>query len=401
MRWNPFRRGDKPAEQRAISFQDLWGSGASPLELLNSNSIDTALSLVPVFASTRLLADSIASLPLQTLRKGSDGINTQIKGAAITLKPTQFGTTYDWIHRLVTSLVVRGNAYGLVVARDRLGYPTQIEWLHPDQVGLQDNRTIKAPVWYYYGRVVEPRDMVHIPWFTIPGLILGQSPISYYRTTLETGLQAQLYGRDWFANGSIPSGVLETDQPVTKDQSDVIKNRFKKAADGRDLVVLGNGAHFKPITVMPEEAQFLGTLKATANQIAAIYGIPPEMIGGEVGHPMTYHNAEQVSINFVTFTLRPYLMKIEAALSDLLPGGQCVKFDIDELLRADTLTRYQAHHIALSDGWKNKDEVRGSEDLSPIPGGDGQKFGAPTPPDPAIANPAPPNAPPDPQGGTP
>jgi HK97 family phage portal protein len=393
VRFWPSRR--KKSEERAITFQDLWGSGAST-DGRNSSSIDTALSLVPVFASTRLLADSISGLPLQTFRD-SGGACVQIADAPLTMKPTQFGTEYDWIHRLVTSLVIRGNAYGLVVARDKNGYPTMVEWLHPDQVGIQDNRTIEAPVWYYYGRVIDNADLIHIPWFTVPGLVLGLSPITYFRTTLETGLGAQEYGRDWFDNGSIPAGVLETDQPVNKEQAEIVKSRFKKAAKGRDLVVLGSGATFKPITVMPEEAQFLGTLKATANQIAAIYGIPPEMVGGAVGHPMTYHNAEQQSINFVTYTLQPYLRKIETALSELLPRGQYVKFNVDALLRADTITRYQAHHLALSDGWKNRDEVRADEDMAPLPNGEGEKFGVPKPPDPGIAEPTPP----DPQGGAP
>jgi HK97 family phage portal protein len=398
MRFLSFRRKN---ENRSITFQKLWGSGAANVELLQANSIDTALSFVPVFAATRLLADSIASLPLQTYRESADGTHTQIADPALFTNPTQFGTLYDWIHRAVTSLVIRGNAYGLVTARDKNGYATQVEWLHPDQVGLQDNRTINPPVWYYYGRVIPDADMIHIPWFTLPGLILGQSPIAAYRTTLETGLHAQMYGRDWFRNGSIPSGVLETDQPVTKDQAELIKSRFKKSADGRDVVVIGSGAHFKPITVLPEEAQFLGTLKATANQIAAIYGIPPEMIGGAVGHPMTYHNAEQQNINFVTFTLQPYLTKLEMALSAQLPRGQYVKFNLDSLLRADTLTRYQAHHLALSDGWKSRDEVRATEDLPPLPDGQGEKPSDPQPPKIPVPLPPMPDSTKPPQGGSP
>jgi len=288
--------------------------------------------------------------------------------------PTAYGTSYDWLHRLVTSLVLRGNAYGLVVSRTPTGIPTQIEWLDPDEVSIQDNRSIAPPVWYYQGRIIDNDDFVHIPWFTVPGFIKGLSPVGAYQTTLSTGIHAQNYGNEWFQNGSIPSGLLQTEHPVTQEQATLIKSRFKKAAKGRDVAVLGLGVSFKPITVMPEEAQFLGTIKATANQIAAIYGVPPTRIGGSMDHSMTYQNAEQESIRFVTDCLMPYLTKIEMALSALLPRGQCVKFNLDALLRADTLTRYQAHHYALTGRWKNRDEIREIEDLPPLPNGEGESF---------------------------
>jgi HK97 family phage portal protein len=179
--------------------------------------------------------------------------------------------------------------------------------------------------------------------------------------------------------------VLETDQPVNQEQALIIKARFAAATRGREPVVLGAGTKYRPITVPPDESQFLDTIRATATQVAAIFGVPADKIGGEPGGSMTYANVEQAALDFVTFTLRPYLVRIETMLTGLLPRPQIVKANADALIRADALTRYQAHHLALSDGWQSRDEIRRIEDLPPIPGGD-QYAPIPTPaaPGPAI-----------------
>ena len=195
---------------------------------------------------------------------------------------------------------------------------------------------------------------------------------------LETGLFAQEFGRDWFGNGAIPSGIVKASGPVNEANSKVVKSRFTEAASGREVVVLGDGLDYQPITVPPEESQFLATMKATAGQVAAIYGVPPEMIGGETGASMTYQNVEQQQINFVTHSLRPYLLKLESALTTLLPRPQYLKYSVDALVRADMAARYAAHHLALTDGWKSKDEVRALEDLPPLPDRQGAGY-APLP----------------------
>lgn len=369
MRWWPFGR---KAEQRTISFQDVWGSGAD-IATFRGESIGTALSLVPVFAASRLIADSIASLPLETYRK-SGAQKTRARDPKLVTDPTNFGTAYDWVHRAVTSLVLRGNAYGLILKRDSVGTPTLIEWLNPDEVSLEQDDTAYAPKWSWRGGTIEPDNMTHIPGFTLPGKVLGLSPISQYKNTVEIGLQAQAFGRDWFRNGSTPAAVLETTEEVTQEQADGIKRRFKQAAKGREPVALGLGVSYKPISVPAEESQFLATIRASKTDIANIYGIPPEMIGGETGQSMTYDTNEQQQIQLHTFALRPHLVKIECALSRLLPGNLYVKFNADAVLRADTKTRYEAYHYAISNGWMTRDEVRAIEDLPPLPNGEGSGY---------------------------
>jgi HK97 family phage portal protein len=141
--------------------------------------------------------------------------------------------------------------------------------------------------------------------------------------------------------------------------------------------------------VPPEEAQFVETMKMTTNQIAAVYGIPPEMIGGESGSSMTYANVEQQQINFVMFTLRPWLVRLETAFSALLPDRQYVKFNSDALIRADLKTRWEVNQIRVNMGAANVDEIRAQEDEPPLPNGQGQKYGpvAPAAPRQTTTNP--------------
>lgn len=364
-------------EQRAISYQDLWGSGrVSNLDLI-SDVQERALRLAPVFGAVRLLGDNIATTPFVGYQVSADDTRDRLPTQPALLQtPTQHGTVVDWRMRMVTSIALRGNAYGLPTGLDNLGRVTQLEWLHPNDVSLEEDDVMKPARWYVLGRRVE--QLVHIPWFVMPGRVLGLSPIKAFKTLIETGLQAEAFGHDWFANGSVPSGVLESDQVVNKATAEILKDRFKAAARGRDVVALGVGAKYKPITVPPEESQFLQTIKATATQIATIFGVPPEKIGGEPGGSLTYTTAALAGDDLLRFTLRAYLVRIETALSNLLPSSQIVRANADALTRPDLLTRYQAHQIALNAGFLNRDEVRRIEDRPPIVGGD-QYTPLPTP----------------------
>ncbi|WP_282695489.1 phage portal protein [Streptomyces sp. CC208A] len=365
--WWPFRRKQ---QQRAISYQDVWGSGAD--QVLRGTSQERALRLSPVYAATRLLADSVASLPLKTfLAVGETRWPSPLP--ELFRHPAAVGTRYDWLHRAMTSLTLRGNAYGLIVATDAAGWPTQIEWLHPDDVSIEDNLA-PVPVWYYQGRRLDDGQMFHIPAYTLPGQTLGLSPIAYFASTTETGLLAQQFGRDWFANGSTPAAVLETDMEVTREAADILKARFKEASAGRDVVALGGGVKYRPISVPANESQFLETIKATANQVAAIYGVPAEKIGGETGGSLTYNTVELDSIDFLSWTLRPWLSRLELAFSQLRPSVEEVRFNADAMIRTDLKTRYEAHGMALDQGWRNRDEVRAIENEAPLPNGLGQTY---------------------------
>lgn len=344
-------------------------------------SQESALTLIPVYAANRLLGDTISTLPLQSYRKIDLDTRQRMNYLPALFQALEDdGHLTDWIHRCVTSLTLRGNAIGLIVDRDGFGFPTQITWLKPGDVHC-DDANMMSPVWYWRGVRIPTADILHIPWFTVPGKVMGLSPIEAMAAACNTGLQAQAYGSDWFANGGVPPGTFKNaSKTIPPEEAQVIKRRLTAAIRTHEPIVYGNDWDYNAIAIPPEESQFLETMQATATQIAAIYGIPPEMIGGSTGASLTYNTVEQNALQFVNFTLRPWLVKIERAFSAIMPARQYVKFNADALVRADAKSRTDLYHWALVDGWRNKDEIRALEDLDPIPNGEGQEY-APTPVD--------------------
>lgn len=366
-------------EARAIGFQEFFGRGGDT-RLLGGEA--GALRLAAVYSATQLLANGLASLPLHEFHEDVSGARTPVPPSLLVTDPSEIGTAFDWKFQVTQSLAARGNAYGLPTAFDRDGRIERCEWLHPDQVALDGEDDVldwlgRRPRWLVDGRPAE--QLVHLRNYVLPGRILGLSPIGAFRTVIETGLQAQQYGRDWFANGSVPAGVLETEQPVRQADALLLKERFKLAASGRDVVTLGRGTKYKPIGVAANESQFLETIQATSTTIAAIFGVSPEDIGGETGGTLTYNTDETRARRLVRVSLRPYMSRIEEALSSLRPPGRVLRFNADAQLRAETLARYQAHEIALRNGWANVDEVRQIEDQPPLPNGKGQEYVKPKP----------------------
>jgi HK97 family phage portal protein len=332
-----------------------------------------ALSLAPVFACNRILASSVSTLPLKAYRKLGDTREPMSSLPALFANLQTDGELVPWLHRAVTSLALRGNAYGLITQRDGFGFPTVITWLDPSKV--YPNSQDFARPWLVNGQPVNREDMFHIPWFTLPGETLGLSPISAFATTINVGIQSQQYGSDWFDAGGVPSGTFKnTAQTVDQDTAGEVKRRLTNAIKTRQPIVYGNDWDYTPITVSPGEAQFIETTQMSATQIAAIYGVPPEMVGGETGNSMTYQNVEQQAINFVTFTLRPWLVLLEAAFSSILPDRQYVRFNSDALVRADLKTRFEVHAIAKGIGVLSVDDIRELEDRPPLPGGQGKDY---------------------------
>jgi HK97 family phage portal protein len=186
------------------------------------------------------------------------------------------------------------------------------------------------------------------------------------------GLYAQSFGYDYFANGGHPPGTFRntTQDIVDQGAAAAIKARVGAAIRTREPLVYGKDWEYTPLSVSPAEAQFLETIRATATQVATIYSIPAEMIGGDTGRSMTYATVELNSIQYVQWAVRPWLATIEAALSALLPERQYVKFNADALIRTDTKTRYEVYEIARKIGLQSQNEQRRLEDLPAVPGGD-------------------------------
>jgi len=376
-------------EKRAISFQDVWGTGGAwPSQTALSRvdvNVDSALGLSAVLRSVRLLSDVVSSLPVHAYRgSGADRVRLPSQPRLIT-DPSLVLTLDEWLGQAMTSVLLYGNAYGIVVTRDRLGVPTGVEWVSPTHMTVARTSALVKPTYRLSGDTISAEDVLHIRGFMKPGAVAGSAPLTLQRETIGLGIAAQKFGAQWFGDGATPSAVLTSDAPIDETQATTIKARFIAAIRGnREPAVLGAGMKYQQIQVAANESQFLETNTAVVNDVARAFGIPAEMIGGGgQGSSLTYSNREQSAIDFLTFSVNPWLVRIESALSAQLPGGTFVKFNPDALLRTDTKTRYEAHKTALGSHFLTIDEVRALEDRRPLdngeqfpPAGNGQSVGA-------------------------
>jgi HK97 family phage portal protein len=279
----------------------------------------------------------------------------------------------DWLYQLTMSWLLRGNAYGLVLERDGVGRPSQVLLQHPDDVQAQRAED-GSVVWRVRGQVVDPGRMWHQRVYPIPGSILGMSPVSMHATTIGLGISAERFGEQWFADGAHPSGMLVNDsaKDITPEQATTLKQRFMAAVRGtREPVVMGQGWRYQQLQIAPNESQFLETQQMTSAECARIFGPGmPEILGYATGGNLTYANVEQRSLDLLTYALDPWLVRIEKILTEHLPAPRYVRFNRNALLRTDTLTRYQAHEIALRAKFNVVNEIRDLEDLPPVPWGD-------------------------------
>jgi HK97 family phage portal protein len=328
--------------------------------------------LAPVYAAARLLADSVASLPLQAYRDTGDA-RTKIATPSLFASPAASGTLFDWLYALMSSLVLQGNAYGLVVARDGFGFATMIEWLAPSCVRVDDSGPRVR--YFYEGRELPVEDVFHVRGFVLPGSVEGVSPVRYFATMIGAGLSAEKYSADWFDNGGIPPGTFKNSgMTITPTQADEITSRLVNKIRTRKPLVYGQDWDYNALSLPPGEVQFIESMQLTATQIAAIYGIPPERIGGVRGSSLTYATQEQEEIAFITSTLRPWLIRLEQAFFRILPERVYVRFNVDAMLRVDAMTRRRIYQIDRQIGLRNIDELRALEELPPLPDGRGQDY---------------------------
>ena len=353
-----FRRSSIEARSGNDGWFSLLGNGKGL-----DGSMKSALRLVPLYAATSLIADSIAIMPCSEYEStgGSKVKAKQQSQLMLDPHPAATMTRIEWLHQYTTSFLLRGNAYGLIVAVDSGGVPSKIAWLHPDSVTVDENGS--QPKYQYKGKDLDPSTVVHIPWYPVPGSVVGLSPIGQFQQMLETGSMAERYGADWFTNGSTPSGHLKYGNgSLTGSDSAKVKARFKAAVANNDLFVSGNDWEWTALSVKPDEAQFLETIKATANQIAAIYRVDPSDIGGEAGNSLTYSTLEMNQIKFQTRALQPIFTRLEHHITRLLPEFHYMKFNPDALVRTDIKTRTEVNKLNLEIGMLTLDEGRELEE---------------------------------------
>jgi len=337
----------------------LFGGNVNP-------TMDQALRVSAVWACVRLLAQTVSMMPLHAFTMQS-GVRVPISDPPIVTRPSSDASTPDFVYMTMVSLLLRGNAYGRIVRRDPQGYAAQIELMNPDNVQARQDVGTGKTVYSTNGVVIpDQRSVWHVRAFRTPGSTLGLSPIQYASQAINTDAAISSFALGYFQDAPHPSSVLTSEQSVNQEQARTIKERFLASMNGREPLVLGAGLKFAPLSVTPEESQFLQTQKYGVAGIARIFGVPPEMIAGESGNSMTYANIESKGIDFLTYGVQWWLTCIEAAYSQLMPGQKHARFDTSVLTRTDLEGRTKAGAIAIASKQQTPDEVRAWSDLPPL-----------------------------------
>jgi HK97 family phage portal protein len=356
--------------RRRTEDRQLWNVGDIPMPSTYAGvgvNADSAMRLSAVWACVRLLADCVSTLPVDVYRQGDATPMATLP--PLLAQPAADADLCDWLYMLMASLLLRGNGYGNITARTGAGLlPAQVDLAHPDFV-VPPNITDppQQRVYRINGVEYEPADVFHVRAYRMPGSLVGLSPVTYAKQAIGLGLAAEKYGAKFFGDSAIPSGVLTTAESINQTVADTLKERWNfKFQDSREIAVLGHGATFQPITVSPEESQFLDTTKANVATICRFYGVPPEMVAGETAGHMAYTSPEQRSTDLLVYAIRPWLVRLERAISRLLPRNQTVKFNADAIVRVTLLDRYQAHAAGIAAGFLTVNEARQLEDLPPL-----------------------------------
>jgi len=331
-------------------------------EAINETS---ALEVSAVLAAVSLLADSVASLPIRSVRHiGDRVVSRPVPG---WLSGSRTVTQYELIHMIVSSLALHGNAYVFIDRADGL-LPVSLTPLHPYNV--QVNVIDRQRYYQVNGGTIPQDQMLHIRWWTPPQAATGLSPIEMQKTTIGLALAMERHLAQFYGEGATPSSVLEVDGDLTADQAKALQATWETQNKRRRRpAVLTNGMKWRAITSDAASMEMNASRELQIAQVARIYRVPAYMIGAR-GESNTYTNNEAAGQHFVTYTLLPWLRRIESALSSLMPSPQELMFDTAGFLRADQMNRYRVHGMGIQYGFLTPNEARAVEGLEPYDGGD-------------------------------
>lgn len=348
-----------------------WFALAGPTSAVTP---ETAMSLPSIYAALRHIIDFGSTLPIDSFRR--DG-NDRIK-----IKPPQLIAGLDapgrpgavtWVGQALYGIASIGNAVGWITETDGFGFPIGIRWLRRQDWSFDE----LTKQWYVYGQRVSSSQVFHIPWIVPPGYVLGMSPLEIFIATIKAGLSAQDYS-DIKRGGGVPPTVLKNSQRTfTPGEAETIKNRAVASFQRGEPFVTGSDWDLSAVAIPPNQAQFIQTLKLTAGQVGAIYGVDPVEIGGEAPNSLTYATEEARQLKRAA-NVNPYMERIEAAITRVLPNRQYVRFNIDAKIRVDVNTRIDIIGAQIADGRLSVNEARALEDRPPVPGGDRYNIAAPS-----------------------
>jgi len=359
--WN---RKDSVEEERTSPGGNT-GTGVIPptrSEIVYSQ--DLALSLGSVFRCTQIISTTLAQLPL-IVKRGDEEVTPPL-----ATRPDINSPTNDFWGATATSLALNGNFYWYVT-RDQAGNVKNLEVLNPKDVTVTKEPRVGAkPKYGYAGKTLPAKNIQHGRLMVLPGAVKGIGPLQACRSDNEYEKKLQEYGNSFLTNGGIPTGVLSTDQYLNTEQANAYRTAWNEAQTERGLAVLGAGLSYAPISLSPEDLQFLENQKFSTLSIARIFGVPPIFLGAGIeGSSLTYSTTETLGILFLQTTMSDYIVSIEQAFTDLLPRGQKATFRLDSLLRSDLKTRVDAYSTFIDKGVITPQEVRLLEGYGPNPVG--------------------------------
>jgi HK97 family phage portal protein len=360
----------RKTEQRS---SDHWfGTGADYDS--RTVSAERAAHLAPVYSAIRCIVDFLSTLPVDSYRlNGETRTSTALPLLLRSQNDIGRPGLGNWIGQAGYGLATAGNAVGWISETDGFGFPSVVNWLRREWWSFDETNK----QWYVGGQPVGSSQIVHIPWIVPTGHTLGLSPIEHYAAIVRAGLSAQDYA-DVRRGGGLPPAVLKnTQQIIAPDAASVIRDRAVSAFSSGKPFVTGNDWDLSISVIPPSHTQFIETLKLTATEIAAIYGIDPREIGGEAAGSLTYTTDESRPLNRAN-DMRPYMVRLENAFNRLLPERQFVKLNVDATFRTDTKTRTDVIGAQLADGRLSLNEARALEDRPPVPGGDFHNAPAPS-----------------------
>ena len=376
-------------EDRTVgsSFTFFMGNSSSGKTVTERS----AMQMTAVYACVRILSEAVAGLPLHFYRYKEDGSKEKAIDSNLYHllhdEPNPEMSSFVFRETLMTHLLLWGNAYAQII-RNGKGEIIALYPLMPNKMSV--DRDENGKLYYAYTRsdcepntmngssvVLEPKDVLHIPGLGFDGLV-GYSPIAMAKNAIGLAIATEEFGSKFFANGAAPSGVLEHPGTI-KDPTRVREawqSQFGGSGNSGKVAVLEEGMKYTPISISPEQAQFLETRKFQINEIARIFRVPPHMVGDL--EKSSFSNIEQQSLEFVKYTLDPWVVRWEQSLSrSLLSEDEkkryFFKFNLEGLLRGDYQSRMNGYAIARQNGWMSANDIRELEDLdklSPEQGGD-------------------------------
>jgi HK97 family phage portal protein len=372
----------QPLEQREGWYALPGGFGyAVSSGAIPGGEVDRALSNAASWACIDVLADALSRTPFDAIRGLTPADRRPVDPPPqILANPSGITTPDVWKSQLAWSLLTDGNAFGSVVAMGRNGYPTQIELLDPSTVTERTvvNGVKVVKVDHVAHRCYPDGDIWHVPGrMVVPGSPFGLSPLRYAAKVTSSSLQAEDFSYQFFASGGHPTQVVYSTKELNQEQAQQIKDAIRRVSSpgNRETLVLGAANKMEQVQLDPNETQFIDLMRFNVEQTCRFWRVPPSMVYASVsGQNVTYANVNDADLSYLKNSLDGYLVRYEEALSALLPRPQYVRANRNAVLRSDISTRYTTYQIGIRNGWINRDQIRGWEDMVPIEDGTGGEY---------------------------